>query len=196
MTQPPTADVTSLLHAWRQGDASALDRLLPLVYRELRRIAHARMRAEGPADQTLQTTALVHEAYLRLVKGAEVPWQDRVHFYAVSARVMRRLLIDHAREQLALKRGGEDRAVPFADDLGAVPARPEELVALDEALGRLAQVDARMARVVELRYFAGLNMDETAETLGVCSRTVKRDWQVARAWLHRELGPRADEGRR
>ncbi len=187
MGAPPASDVTHLLRAWRHGDEGALERLLPVVYTELRRIAHARMRAESPADQTLQTTALVHEAYLRLVEGADVPWKNRVHFYAVSARLMRRVLIDHARERQAQKRGGTDRAIPFGDWLGAVPARDEDLLALDEALERLSKTDARMGQVVELRYFAGLNTDETAEALGVSSKTVKRDWQVARAWLHREL---------
>lgn len=187
MDSPPAADVTLLLHAWRAGDAGALGRLLPVVYSELRRIAHARMRAEGPSDQTLQTTALVHEAYVRLVEGADVPWQDRVHFYAVSARLMRRILIDHARERHTGKRGGSDRAIPLGDWLGAVPARDEDLLALDEALRRLSTIDARMGQVVEMRYLAGLNVDETAEALGVCAKTVKRDWQVARAWLHKEL---------
>jgi RNA polymerase sigma-70 factor, ECF subfamily len=184
---PPASDVTHLLLAWRDGDEAALERLLPVVYSELRKIAHARMRAESPADQTLQTTALVHEAYVRLVEGADVPWQNRVHFYAVSARLMRRILVDHARERRSLKRGGHERAIPFGDWLGAVPARGEDLLALDEALERLSKSDARMGQVVEMRYFAGLNADETAEALGVSSKTVSRDWQVARAWLHREL---------
>jgi RNA polymerase sigma-70 factor, ECF subfamily len=189
---PPVADVTGLLLAWRQGDGAALERLLPLVYNELHRIAHARMRDETPGHQTLQTTALVHETYLRLVEGANVAWQDRVHFYAVCARLMRRVLIDRARERRSLKRGGDEHGVPYVDWLGAVPVRDEELLALDEALDRLSTSDARMGRVVELRYFAGLNVEETAEVLGVSSKTVKRDWQVARAWLHHELGDRGD----
>ncbi len=187
MDAPSAADVTGLLLAWREGDETALERLLPIVYNELRRIAHARMRAEGPGDQTLQTTALVHEAYVHLVEGADVSWRNRVHFYAVSARVMRRILIDRARERQSLKRGGDDRAIAFGDWLGAIPARNDELLALDEALDRLSRSDPRMGQVVELRYFAGLNADETAEALGVSSKTVKRDWQIARAWLHREL---------
>jgi RNA polymerase sigma-70 factor, ECF subfamily len=184
---PPASAVTHLLLEWRQGDSGALERLLPVVYSELRRIAHARMRAESPGDHTLQTTALVHEAYVRLVQGADVPWQDRVHFYAVCAQLMRRILIDRARERRSLKRGGDEREIPFGDWLGAVPARDEDLLALDEALDRLSKGDPRMGQVVELRYFAGLNVEETAEALGVSTKTVKRDWQVARTWLLREL---------
>jgi RNA polymerase sigma-70 factor (ECF subfamily) len=183
----PASDVTQLLLEWRQGESGALDRLLPLVYAELRRIAHARMREEAPGDHTFQTTALVHEAFVRLAGGAEVQWQDRVHFYAVCAQVMRRILIDQARQRRALKRGGHERVVPSVDWQGAVPARDEDLLALDQALDRLAKVDPRMGRVVELRYFAGLSVDETSEALGVSSKTVQRDWQVARNWLLREL---------
>jgi RNA polymerase sigma factor (TIGR02999 family) len=181
------SDVTHLLRDWRQGDAGALDRLLPLVYTELRRIAHARMRAESPANHTFQTTALVHEAFVRLLEGAEVPWQNRVHFYAVCARLMRRILIDRARKRHAVRRGGDKREIPFGDWIGAVPARDEDLLALDEALERLSKADPRLGHVVELRYFAGLNGDETAEALGVSPKTVKRDWQVAKIWLLREL---------
>lgn len=194
MGTPPPSGVTHLLLEWRRGESGAIDRLLPLVYAELCRIAHARMRAESPGDHTFQTTALVHEAFVRLVDGAEVPWQDRVHFYAVCARVMRRILIDRARERRSLKRGADEREVPFGDWLGAVPARSEDLLALDEALERLAKGEPRMGQVVELRYFAGLNVDETAEVLGVSSKTVKRDWQVARNWLLRELRGRVTPG--
>ena len=172
-----------LLEAWRQGESGALDRLLPLVYAELRRIAHARMREETPGDHTLQTTALVHEAFVRLAGGADVAWQDRVHFYAVCAQVMRRILIDQARERRALKRGGHEPRVAVGRLAGAVPARDDDLLALDQALDRLAKVDPRMGRVVELRYFAGLSVDETAEVLGVSPKTVQRDWQVAQNWL-------------
>ena len=187
MGTPPASDVTQLLLEWRQGESGALDRLLPLVYAELRRIAHARMREETPGDHTFQTTALVHEAFVRLAGGAEVQWQDRVHFYAVCAQVMRRILIDQARQRRALKRGGPERGVPSVDWQGAVPARDDDLLALDQALDRLAKVDPRMGRVVELRYFAGLSVDETSEVLGVSSKTVQRDWQVARNWLLRAL---------
>ena len=175
MGTPPASDVTHLLLAWRQGESGALDRLLPLVYSELRRIAHAQRRTESPGAQTLQTTALVHEAYVRLVEGAGVSWNDRVHFYAVCARVMRRILIDQARERRSLKRGGDEGEIPLGDGLGTVPARDDDLLALDEALDRLAKADPRMGQVVELRYFAGLDVEETAVVLGVSPRTVKRD---------------------
>jgi RNA polymerase sigma factor (TIGR02999 family) len=186
-----TPDVTGLLLAWGQGNADALDALLPLVYAELRKIAHARMRAEGPGDHTLQTTALVHEAYVRLVDGERVPWQNRAQFYAVCARMMRRILVDRARARHASKRGGGGRPTAFVDGHGSVPARDEELLALDEALGRLAAADSRMAEVVELRYFAGLTVEEAAHALGVSRDTVMRDWKTARLWLGRELGGRA-----
>jgi RNA polymerase sigma-70 factor, ECF subfamily len=184
---PMAADVTGLLLGWRQGDRDALDRLLPLVYSELRVIAHARMRAEGPGVHTIQTTALVHEAFIRLVDGARVTCTDRVHFYAVCARLMRRILIDRARARRSSKRGGEARELPIADWDGAVPARCEELIALDEALERLWKADARKGQVVEMRYFAGLSVDETAEALGTSVETVMRDWKVAKTWLLRDL---------
>jgi RNA polymerase sigma-70 factor, ECF subfamily len=185
---PPAADVTRLLLAWRQGDEAALDRLLPLVYSELRVIAHARMRAEAPGDQTLQTTELVNEAFVRLVDGARVAWNDRVHFYAVCARLMRRILIDRARAQLSLKRGGDERPLPIAERDGAVPARAaDDVLALDEALRRLSTADPRKGQVVEMGYFAGLSVEETAEALGVSVETVMRDWKVAKTWLLRDL---------
>jgi len=188
---PSTADVTHLLLAWRQGDASALDRLLPLVYEELRRLAHAQMRGEAPGEEVLQTTALVHEAFLRLAPGVDIAWQDRVHFYAICARVMRRILIDRARERRALKRGGDEGPVSLTNCMGVVPARDGDLLALDEALGRLSTLQPRMGQVVELRFFAGLSVEEAAEVLGVSSKTVQRDWQVARNWLLCELNGRA-----
>ena len=191
MGTPSTADVTHLLLAWRQGDASALDRLLPLVYEELRRLAHAQMRGEAPGEEVLQTTALVHEAFLRLAPGVDIAWQDRVHFYAICARVMRRILIDRARERRALKRGGDEGPVSLTNCMGVVPARDGDLLALDEALGRLSTLQPRMGQVVELRFFAGLSVEEAAEVLGVSSKTVQRDWQVARNWLLCELNGRA-----
>jgi RNA polymerase sigma factor (TIGR02999 family) len=194
MPTPESPDVTRLLLDWRQGDAGALDRLLPLVYSELKRIAHARMRGESPAAGTLQTTALVHEAYVRLVDGRRIDWQNRTHFYAVCARLMRRILVDRARARAAGKRGGEARAIPFGDWIGAVRAKPEELLAVDEALERLSASDARKGQVVELRYFGGLTLDETAAALGMSPETVTRDWKVARLWLARELGGRAGPG--
>jgi RNA polymerase sigma factor (TIGR02999 family) len=194
LTPPPAPDVTRLLLSWRQGQPEALDRLLPVVYSELRKIAHARMRAESPGCQTLQTTALVHEAYVRLVDGTRVEWQNRAHFYAVCARLMRRILVDRARARCADKRGGEAHAVPFGDWIGAVPAIDEELLALEEALQRLSATDARKGQVVELRYFGGLTLEETAEALDVSSETVTRDWKVARLWLAHELRARDDRG--
>jgi RNA polymerase sigma factor (TIGR02999 family) len=191
----PTPDVTRLLLAWGEGDADALDTLLPVVYPELRKIAHARMRAEGPGYDTLQTTALVHEAYLRLVDGTRVSYQNRVHFYALCARLMRRILVDRARARRSSKRGGDARPTAFVDRYGSVPARDEELLALDEALGRLATADSRMAEVVELRYFGGLTVEEAAHVLGTSRDTVMRDWKTARLWLGRELGGRAARSR-
>jgi RNA polymerase sigma-70 factor, ECF subfamily len=184
---PPASDVTRLLLAWRDGDLSALEQLLPLVYEELRRMAHARMRAEAPGQVTFQTTALVHEAYVRLVDGAQVPWQNRAHFFAVCARLMRRILVDRARARRSQKRGGAARAVTLDDDAGVVRAQDEELLAVHEAVDRLQAADARKGAVVELRYFGGLTVDEAAEALGVSPETVARDWQVARLWLLRQL---------
>ena len=187
MSAPPAADVTHLLLAWRQGDHDALERLLPLVYHELRLIAHARMRAESPGDHTLQTTALVNEVFVRLLDGARVDWSDRVHFYAMCARLMRRILVDHARARLALKRGGDAPAFQVADCDGAVAAQCEDVIALDEALERLAAADPRKGQVVEMRYFAGLSVEETAEALSVSPETVMRDWKVAKTWMLRDL---------
>jgi RNA polymerase sigma factor (TIGR02999 family) len=185
-TAPPGSDVTHLLLAWRQGDSEALERLLPLVYEELHRLAHRRIRAERPV-QLLQTTSLVHEAYVRLVDGARVPWNGRVHFFAICARLMRRILIDRARMRLSEKHGGEAPHIPFEEWLCAQPAKDTELLALDEALRRLAADDPRRSEVVELRYFGGLTVEETAAVLGISPETVKRDWKVARLWLRHEL---------
>lgn len=180
-------DVTALLVAWRKDDPHALDKLLPLVYSELRRLAHARMRRESPGPPTLQTTALVHEVYLRLVDGSRVPWQNRTHFYAVCARLMRRILVDRARARKSLKRGGGAAHVELPAGEGEVPARGEDLLALDEALRRLSQADPRRAEVVELRYFGGLTIEETAEAMETSPDKVRRDWRVARLWLLRQL---------
>lgn len=188
MSATPPPDVTRLLLAWGEGDAAALDRLLPVVYAELRKIARARMRAEAPNALTLQTTALINEAYVRLVDGARVTWQNRSHFYAVCARLMRRILVDRARARGAAKRGGEAPRVAFGEWQGAVPARDEVFLALDEALDRLKKADARMSDVVELRYFGGLSVEESAQALGVSRDTVMRDWATARLWLAYELG--------
>ena len=194
MITPPAPDVTRLLLRWRQGEADALDRLLPLVYNELLRLAHARMRAESPGRHTLQTTALVHEAFVRLVDGERVEWQNRTHFYALCARLMRRILVDRARERRAGRRGGEAHAIPFGDWIGAVPAREEELLALEEALQRLGQGNPRKAQVVVLRYYGGLTIEETAEALGTSPETVKRDWRMARLWLADRLAAQPSNG--
>jgi RNA polymerase sigma factor (TIGR02999 family) len=179
-------EITRLLVAWGDGDQAALAELTPLVYDELHRLAHHYMGGERPGH-TLQTTALVNEAFTRLIDWKNVRWQSRAHFFGVSAQLMRRILVDFARSRGYRKRGGGveplelDEAVVISQDRGT------NMVALDEALTSLAELDARQSKVVELRYFGGLSIDETAEVLRVSSRTVKRDWSLARAWLHREL---------
>jgi RNA polymerase sigma factor (TIGR02999 family) len=192
VTATKSAEVTALLQAWGRGDATALDRLTPLIYDELRRLAHRYIHHER-AGQTLQATALVNEAYLRLVAVKGVDWQDRVHFLAVSARIMRRILVDAARARAAVKRGGTMERVDHstAVDLDRLPApgsdRATEVSALDDALSSLSQIDPRRAQVIELRFFGGLTVDETAEALKISPQTVMRDWKLARAWLAREL---------
>jgi RNA polymerase sigma-70 factor, ECF subfamily len=187
MTPGSTHSVTDLLQAWASGDQAALDELLPLVYEELRRQARRYMRAQ-PAGHTLQTTALVHEAYLRLVGQSAVEWNGRAHFFGVASKAMRSVLVDHARARGAAKRGGSVRAITL-DDAGGVPGPQAsvDVLALDEALGRLTELDPRKSRLVELRYFGGLGIEEAAAVLGVSPATVKRDWTTARAWLRREL---------
>ena len=179
------APVTHLLVAWGQGDHQALDQLTPLVYKELRRLAQWHMNSERPGH-TLQATALVNEAYLKLVDINRIQWQDRAHFFAMAARQMRRILIDAARKHANQKRGGDAQKVSLAEGL-FVPDRPEELVALDEVLIALAQIDERRGRVVEMKFFGGLSVEEIAEVLSVSPDTVKRDWKLAKAWLGREL---------
>ena len=181
-----TPDVTALLLAWGNGDQGALDRLVPRVHDELRRIAQRAMARERDSH-TLQPTALVNEVYLRLVDMKQVHWNDRAHFFALSARLMRRILVDLARSRGYQKRGGGAVMVCLDDTEPAVPVRPDEFVALDEALERLAQIDPRRGRVVELRFFGGLSVDETAEVLKISRHTVMRDWVLARTWLFREL---------
>lgn len=183
---PADADVTSLLIAWSEGDEAALARLVPQVYAELHRLAHHYMRAERPG-RTLQTTALVNEAYMRLVDTRRTRWESRAHFLGVAAQAMRRILVDAARARGAGKRGGAVPRVSLDELSLAAPARDTSLVALDEALSALASVDARKSRVVELRYFGGLTVAETAAVLHVSPETVHRDWHVAKAWLLREL---------
>jgi RNA polymerase sigma factor (TIGR02999 family) len=186
MASPP--DVTALLADWSRGDRSALGQLVPVVYAELRRIA-ARQLAGERVDHTLQPTALVHEVYLRLVDQRQVDWQNRAHFFGVAAQVMRRILVDHARRHSAGKRGDGVRCVSL-DDAKEVPAAGEiPILALDRALDRLQQVDADLARIVELRAFGGLTVEEAAHVLKISPSTAKRDWRTAKAWLSRELGP-------
>jgi RNA polymerase sigma factor (TIGR02999 family) len=177
--------VTGFLLAWREGDPSALDQLMPLVYAELHRLAHRHMRSQTPGHP-LQTTALVHEAYLRLIGSSRVGWQNRTHFFAVSAQLMRRVLVDAVRARLAQKRGGGAVLVSLGDSDPTGSAHPD-LIALNDALDALAQFDPRKARVVELRYFGGLTVEETAEALDVSVSTVERDWQMARLWLSKTL---------
>jgi RNA polymerase sigma factor (TIGR02999 family) len=181
-----SAEVTGLLLAWRAGDAAALGRLIPLVHAELRRIARGFMRKER-AGHTLQTSALVNEAYLRLIDAQQVAWQNRAHFFAISASLMRRILVDSARERQARKRGGSDERVVLDEGLIVGPGRNEDLVALDEALSALAAVDERKSKVVELRFFGGLNEAEIAEALQISPETVRRDWRLAKVWLLRFL---------
>jgi RNA polymerase sigma factor (TIGR02999 family) len=172
--------------AWRQGDRDSFDRLLPLVYDEMRRIAHGYLAGER-ADHTLRTTALVHEAYLKLVDTDRVQWRDRGHFLAAAAGAMRRILVDYARRYRSAKRGGGQPPVTFDENEIVVEDRAEMLIALDDALVRLAATDERLCRVVECRYFGGLSDAETAHALGITSRTVRRDWVKARGWLYEEL---------
>lgn len=183
-------DLTGLLIEWGQGDKAALDRLTPLVYDEIRRIAHRYVQRERDG-QTLQTTALVNEAYLRLAGSTNISWQNRAHFFAVTAQVMRRILIDHARRRQYVKHGGEAQRVPFETAISEAAAmsqpRAAELLALNEALDELAKIDPRKGQVVELRYFGGLNIEETAKVLDVSPMTVRRDWRAAKAWLYKKV---------
>ena len=186
MAQALPEEVTGLLLAWSEGDQAALEKLMPLVYAELHRLAKRYMGGEH-AGHTLQTSALVNEAYLRLIDAHGVRWQNRAHFFAVSAQIMRRILVDFARAKQNLKRGGGARQVTLDEGLVITPESGADLLALDEALDRLAVLSPRQAQVVELRYFGGLNEDEAAEVLKVSPRTVRHDWALARAWLYREL---------
>ena len=182
----PPGEVTRLLLAWSQGDAKALEELIPLVYVELRRLAEQYLSREDPGH-TLQPTAVVHEAYLRLVDQKRVTWKNRGHFFAVAAQTMRRLLVDHARRRDAEKRGGAATRVPLEDAVASTQPREAKVIALDQALGKLATLDATQAKIVELRYFGGLTLDETADLLGTSPSSVGRAFRLARAWLYREL---------
>lgn len=179
--------VTQLLVRWREGDEQACDQLFPLVYQELRRLARHCLSAER-SDHTLQSTALVHEAYLRLVGNDTLQTENRVHFFALAAQVMRRVLVDHARKRLAGKRGGKEAlTVTLSEAVEVAQKQPLDVMALDTALHELARVDRQQAHIVEMRFFAGLSIDETSEALGISPATVKRDWTMARAWLYRQL---------
>jgi RNA polymerase sigma factor (TIGR02999 family) len=179
-------DVTGLLVAWGQGDRAADSRLMAVVYEDLRGVARRRLRAER-LDHSLAPTALVHETYMRLVDVRRVHWQNRAHFFAIAARLMRQILVDHARAHGAAKRGGTGWKVPLADHVGATMPRDVQLLDLDAALGKLAAIDARLGHLVELRFFGGLTVEEAAEVLGLSPATVKRDWTRARACLFRDL---------
>ncbi|MDQ3685741.1 MAG: sigma-70 family RNA polymerase sigma factor [Acidobacteriota bacterium] len=185
---PSSPNVTQLLREWSQdGDRQALDRLLPVVYTELHKQAARYLRKER-VGHTLQPTALVHEAYLRLINQRDVEWQNRAHFFGICAQLMRRILVDHARERQAEKRGGAGAVrITLDERVAAAREREVDLLALDEALTRLAAIDERQARVVELRFFSGLNVEETAEVMEVSQATVKLDWSMAKAWLRREM---------
>jgi RNA polymerase sigma-70 factor (ECF subfamily) len=186
MELPTTQQVTQLLQAWRQGEETALNRLLPIVHKELHRLARGYMFGER-VGHTLQTTALVNEAYLRLVNARQVNWQNRAHFFALSAQLMRRILVDSARARRDQKRGGGNPKVTLDEGLVGPQQKGQDLVALDDALKTFAQVDARKSRVVELRFFGGLSVEETAEVLQVHPNTVLRDWRLAKMWLKREI---------
>jgi len=190
MTDTPSVkqhEITELLEQWSVGNQSALDRLYPLVYEELRRLARSYMKREQKGH-TLQTTALINEAYVRLVDQHNVHWENRSHFFAISAQIMRRILVDHARRYLQAKRGGGALRVSLDEVMIVASERSEEVLMLDEALGNLARVDPRRCQVVELRYFAGLNNEEIASVLKISENTVTRDWNLARAWLYQQLG--------
>lgn len=193
MPEAEAHEITRLLLAWNEGHADVLDRLMPLVYDELRRIARRQMRRER-AGHTLQTTALIHEAYVRLIDAHAVSWQGRAHFFGLAAQAMRRILVDFARERDAQKRGGAAQQVSLDEVMTVTPGLDEDFVALDEALRALADADERKCRVVEMRFFAGLTEQEIAAVLNLSEETVRRDWRLAKAWLRRYLtGGEADE---
>jgi len=184
--QHPPSEVSLLLQGWRNGDRQALDALLPLVYKELRRLAHFQLQKERP-DHTLQSAALVHEAYLRLI-GLNTPqWESRTHFFAIAAQLMRQILVDYARRHKASKRGGSVCKLSLEDAKAASRRSDVDVVALDDALNTLAKIDPRQCRIVELRFFAGLSLQEISEAMEIAPATVQRDWTTARAWLHREI---------
>jgi len=186
-------DITGLLLKWGSGNREALDELTPLVYDELRQLAARHLRLEHPGH-TLQSTALVHEAYLKLIDQQRVQWQHREHFFAVASQVIRHILVSHARAQNASKRGGGKTVLAFDESFAVAGRREMDLEALDDALEALSKIDPQQGRIVELRFFGGLSIEGTAKVLGISPATVKRDWNVARAWLHRELSGKAGRG--
>ena len=191
MGQTSTNEITKLLHNWQGGDRAALDALVPVVYKELHRLAHCELRKERP-NHTLQSAALVHEAYFRLLGQKPPQWESRTHFFAIAAQLMRQILVDYARRRRASKRGSGVCMLTL-DDAMALPQRKDkdvDVIAVDDALNALAEIDPRQSRVVELRFFAGLSLEETSEVMGIATATVQRDWTAARAWLHREISRR------
>src|SRR6266550_2595549 len=186
MSEPSTNDVTQLLIKWSNGDKAALDKLMPPIQEELRRLAHHYMGRERPGH-TLQTTAFVNEAYLRLVNSKDVHWQNRTHFFAIAAELMRTILVDHARSHAYAKRGGGLRKIELDEAMIVSQERAVEVLALDEVLKELADIDPQQSRIVELRFFGGLTIEETAEVLGLSPATIKREWSTAKAWLYHEL---------
>jgi RNA polymerase sigma factor (TIGR02999 family) len=184
--QTSTNGITKLLHGWQGGDGTALDALVPVVYKELRRLAHCELRKERP-DHTLQSAALVNEAYLRLFRMQPPRWEGRTHFFAIAAQLMRQILVDYARRHRASKRGSGVCMLTLDDAVALSQRKEMDVIAIDDALHALAEVDPRQSRVVELRFFAGLSLEETSEAMGIATATVQRDWTAARAWLHREI---------
>jgi RNA polymerase sigma factor (TIGR02999 family) len=182
----PSQEITALLAEWSSGNQEAFDELTPLVYQELRQLAARELRRERPGH-TLQSTALVHEAYLRLIGQRRVQWQNREHFFAIAAQIIRRILVSYARGRNSFKRGGASIRVPLEESLAAAVGRNLDLQELDEALSRLSEIDPQQGRIIELRFFGGLSIQQTARVLGISTSTVTRDWNLARAWLHRAL---------
>jgi len=189
---PLPAEITQLLINWSQGDKAALDQLVPLVYPELRRLAKRHMGREGP-EHTLQTSALINEAYLKLVDQKSVQWQSRAHFFAVSAQVMRHILVDHARTRNYAKRGGGALKLPLDEALALTEQRAAQLIALDDALSDLSALDGRKSQIIELRFFGGLSLEETAEVMKISPSTVQREWRAAKAWLLHTMANKPDE---
>jgi RNA polymerase sigma factor (TIGR02999 family) len=188
--QTSTDGITKLLQGWQGGDRTALDALVPVVYKELHRLAHCELRKERP-DHTLQSTALVHEAYFRLV-GKNLPqWESRTHFFAIAAQLMRQILVDYARRHRASKRGSGVCMLTLDDAISLAKRKDVDVIAIDDALNTLAEIDPRQSRVVELRFFAGLSLEEISEVMGIATATVQRDWTAARAWLYREISPKS-----